>query len=74
MAIQIKGNFVVETYPQSGETRRRARLVESQPGGQLQREAPVTVDGVRYAVAFHFPPGIRQGRAVAWPEGRAPWE
>lgn len=71
MVIQIRGDFVVETYPQSSEVRRRARLLDSEPAGRLLPEAPVTVNGIRYAVAYHFAPGIRQGRAVAWPKGGA---
>lgn len=71
MTLAIRDGFLVETFPRSGRVHRRARLLQQAPEGHTQRDAPVTVDGCQYEVAFLFEPGVRQGRAVAWPKGSA---
>jgi hypothetical protein len=68
MSLAIRDGFLVETFPRSGRVHRRARLLPQAPEGTVKRDAPVTVDGCQYEVAFHFVPGVRQGRAVAWPK------
>jgi hypothetical protein len=71
MAIEIRDGFLVNTFPRSNRTQRRARLVERQPDGVLQHEPCIQADGRIYAVAYLFRPGIMQGHAVAWPKGDA---
>lgn len=70
MPLKIEDGFLVETFPRSSRVHRLARLAKSRPKGRVQMDLAVTVDETRYAVGFHFEPGVRQGRAVAWPEGQ----
>lgn len=66
--ISTSDGFLVERFPGVGPNRRVARIVDSQPEeGRLRVSRTVQAGGRRYTVAFHFPPGIRQGRAIAWP-------
>lgn len=68
MNVAIRDGFLVETFPRSGQVRRRARLLEREPEGYIQRDVTLTVDGCQYQIAYHFERGVRQGRAVAWPK------
>lgn len=69
--ISAVGDFLVERFPGVGPNRKVARIVSDQPEeGRLRVSRTVQAGGRRYTVAFHFPPGIRQGRAIAWPKGR----
>jgi len=71
MKLKIENGFLVETFPSGRHVQRRARIVEERPAGRVELDSTVTLDGQRYAVAYHFVPGFRQGRAVAWPKGRS---
>lgn len=66
--ISAVGDFLVERFPGAGPNRRVARIVSSQPEERrLRMSRTVQAGGRRYTAAFHSPPGIRQGRAIAWP-------
>jgi hypothetical protein len=63
----VRKGFLVERF--GGGVERRARLIEVQPPeGTVKFQGATRIGGKRYVVAFHFPPGIKQGRAVAWPQ------
>lgn len=63
----VRRGFLVEEY--GGAVQRKARLVEAPPEGKVQLEGTTWIGGEQYVLAFHFPDGINQGRAVAWPKG-----
>lgn len=70
MAIGIKDGFLVSvTYP-AGHVERLALIVDAKPDGEIKRAGAIHFGDRRYAKAYHFEPGKRQGRAVAWPEER----
>jgi len=66
MAVVIEGEYLVERYG-SGRIRRRAQIVPARPGGTRYDASVTTEDGRKYITGWLYPPGIRQGRAVAWP-------
>lgn len=69
MTLHIRNGFLVEVFG-GGRAPRRARIVAAQPEeGRIRHNGTTRAGGRRYALAFHFAPGINQGRAVAWPIG-----
>lgn len=67
MAVVIEDGFLVERFSRSGRVLRKAQIVPKQPKGTLYNLSVVTEDGQRFRTGWVYPPGVRQGRAVAWP-------
>jgi hypothetical protein len=67
MAVTIEDGYLVERFSRSGRVRRRARIVPVRPVVTKYDVSVTTEDGQRYITGWVYPPGIRQGHAVAWP-------
>lgn len=66
MAVTIEDGYLIERFSRSGRVRRRARIVPIQPEGTKYNASVTTEDGRKYITGWLYPPGIRQGHAVAW--------
>lgn len=67
MAVTIEDGYLIERFSRSGRVRRRARIVPIRPEVTRYDVSVTTEDGQRYITGWVYPPGIRQGHAVAWP-------
>jgi hypothetical protein len=66
MAVFTEGGFLIERYSRSGLIRRRAQIVPARPRETKYDCMVTTEDGRRFMTGWLYPPGVRQGRAVAW--------
>lgn len=67
MTVTIEDGYLIERFSRSGRVRRRARIVPIRPETTKYDTSVTTEDGQKYITGWVYPPGIRQGRAVAWP-------
>jgi hypothetical protein len=65
MSVVVEDGYLVERF--SGGRLRKAQIVAERPEGASHSLSVTTEDGQKYRTGWFYAPGIRQGRAVAWP-------